>query len=68
MIADDRTVTHGLGTAVTDDAHEIRPAPRKLISELDRSREDLAAGRMLPVGPVLTAIHALASQRIKRFI
>jgi hypothetical protein len=43
-----------------------RPAPKKLLAELDRSRDDVAAGRVVPVGPVLTAIHARASRRIER--
>ncbi len=48
------------------DTVKPRPAPKKLVSELDRSRDDLAAGRLTPIGAVLAAIHARATQRIER--
>jgi len=41
-------------------------APASLRAELDRSRDDLAAGRIRPVEPVLTAIRARAARRIAR--
>ncbi len=45
---------------------KLRPAPKKLVAELDRSRDNVAAGRMVRLGPVLTAIHARASRRIEQ--
>jgi hypothetical protein len=48
------------------DADKPRPVPKRLLSELDRSRDDVAAGRMSPVGPVLIAIHTRASRRIEQ--
>ena len=40
-------------------------SPQKLRAELDRSRDDLAAGRTRPLGAVLTAIHGRSSTRIE---
>jgi hypothetical protein len=42
-----------------------KPAPRKLISELDRSRDDLAAGRLTPIPPFLTSMQARAASRLR---
>ena len=42
-----------------------RPTLPELIRELDQSQSDLAAGRMAPVAPVLSAIRARASRRIE---
>jgi hypothetical protein len=41
----------------------VRPDLR---AELDRSRDDLAARRVEPLGRILTAIHARASRRIEQ--
>jgi hypothetical protein len=49
-----------------NETEKLRPAPKKLVSELDRSRDDLAEGRVSAIGPVLTSIHARATRRIER--
>jgi hypothetical protein len=47
------------------DPRDPKPAPRKLISELDRSKDDLAAGRLTPILPILTAMQARAASRLR---
>ena len=44
----------------------IRPTPQILRSELERSRDDLAAGRITPLRAVLAKIEQRALQRIER--
>jgi hypothetical protein len=44
----------------------IQAAPRSLRDELDRSRDDLAAGRVRPLSAILTAIHGRATRQIER--
>jgi len=39
-------------------------APAALTAELDQSAEDLRAGRLKPLGPVLAAMHTRAVTRI----
>jgi hypothetical protein len=43
-----------------------RPDLRDLQADLDESRDDLLAGRLHPIGPILAAMHARASRRIER--
>lgn len=43
-----------------------RLAPQDLRSELERSRDDLVAGRIRPLRAVLTAMHGRASGRLER--
>jgi hypothetical protein len=60
----DLQTSYDLGMEKSDSSK--RPAPQELHAELERSREDLAAGRCMPLASVLTAIHTRATQRLER--
>ncbi len=47
-----------------DDLVEPRPTPATLRIELERSRDEVAAGRLAPLRGVLTAMHGRATRRM----